>query len=66
LASRFNKLWTTDLPPIGWSTRCADKLTFELKPFRAFTIGVLVNVPLGYFLSTVVFSRIWSNMPSLM
>jgi hypothetical protein len=25
-----------------------------------------VNVPLGYFLSTVVFSRFWSNISSLM
>ena len=66
LASRFNKLWTTDLPPVGLSTRCADFLTFDSKPFRAFTIGVLVNVPLGYFLSTVVFSGFWSNIASLM
>ena len=27
---------------------------------------VAVNVPLGYFLSTVVFSRFWSNISSLM
>ena len=41
-------------------------MTFGLKPFWAFTIGVAVNVPLGYFLSTVVFSRFWSNISSLM
>jgi uncharacterized membrane protein YadS len=51
---------------IGLSTRFADLLTFGLKPFWAFTIGVAVNVPLGYFLSTVVFSRFWSNISSLM
>jgi hypothetical protein len=51
---------------IGLSTRFADLLTFGLKPFWAFTIGVIVNVPLGYFLSTVVFSRFWSNISSLM
>jgi hypothetical protein len=51
---------------IGLSTRFADLLTFGLKPFWAFTIGVMVNVPLGYFLSTVVFSRFWSNISSLM
>jgi hypothetical protein len=28
--------------------------------------GMAVNVPLGYFLSTVVFSRFWSNISSLM
>jgi hypothetical protein len=27
---------------------------------------VAVNVPLGCFLSTVVFSRFWSNISSLM
>jgi len=51
---------------IGLSTRFADLLTFGLKPFWAFTIGVAVNVPLGYFLSTVVFSKFWSNISSLM
>ena len=51
---------------IGLSTRFADLLTFGLKPFWAFTIGVAINVPLGYFLSTVVFSRFWSNISSLM
>jgi uncharacterized membrane protein YadS len=51
---------------IGLSTRFKDLLTFGLKPFWAFTLGVLVNVPLGYFLSTVVFSRFWSNISKLM
>ena len=51
---------------IGLSTRFADLLTFGLKPFWAFTIGVAVNVPLGYFLSTVVFSKFWSNISGLM
>lgn len=51
---------------IGLSTRFADLFSFGLKPFWAFTIGVAVNVPLGYFLSTVVFSKFWSNISSLM
>jgi len=51
---------------IGLSTRFKDLLTFGLKPFWAFTIGVAVNVPLGYFLSTVVFSRFWSNISEMM
>ena len=51
---------------IGLSTRIKDLLTFGLKPFWAFTIGVAVNVPLGYFLSTVVFSRFWSNISEMM
>ncbi|MCL4810922.1 MAG: putative sulfate exporter family transporter [Vicinamibacteraceae bacterium] len=47
---------------IGLSTRFADLATFGLRPFWAFTIGVLVNVPLGYFLSTVVFKTFWSKL----
>jgi uncharacterized membrane protein YadS len=44
---------------IGLSTRFKDLLIFGMKPFWAFTIGVVVNVPLGYILSTVVFSNYW-------
>jgi uncharacterized membrane protein YadS len=44
---------------IGLSTRFKDLATFGLKPFWAFTIGVLVNVPLGYFLTTQVFVDYW-------
>jgi hypothetical protein len=50
---------------IGLSTRFRDLLTFGLKPFWAFSCGVLVNVPLGYVLSTVVFSRFWSGISAL-
>jgi uncharacterized membrane protein YadS len=45
---------------IGLSTRFKDLATFGLKPFWAFTIGVLVNVPLGFFLSTHVFAEYWN------
>ncbi len=51
---------------IGLATRFKDLLTFGLKPFWAFTVGVAVNVPLGYFLSTVVFSRYWSKISQMM
>jgi hypothetical protein len=44
---------------IGLSTRFKDLATFGLKPFWAFTIGVLVNVPLGYILTTRVFVDYW-------
>jgi hypothetical protein len=44
---------------IGLSTRFRDLATFGLKPFWAFTIGVAVNVPLGYFLTTQVFVSFW-------
>jgi len=45
---------------IGLSTRFKDLATFGLKPFWAFTIGVFVNVPLGFILSTVVFADYWN------
>ncbi len=44
---------------IGLSTRFRELATFGLRPFWAFTIGVAVNVPLGYFLTTKVFSSFW-------
>jgi uncharacterized membrane protein YadS len=47
---------------IGLSTRFAELATFGLRPFWAFTIGVLVNVPLGYALSTIVFSSYWARI----
>jgi uncharacterized membrane protein YadS len=47
---------------IGLSTRFAELTTFGLKPFWAFTLGVLVNVPLGFFLSTVIFVDFWSRV----
>ena len=47
---------------IGLSTRFKDLLTFGLKPFWAFTIGVAINVPLGWFLSTQVFDGFWKAL----
>jgi uncharacterized membrane protein YadS len=47
---------------IGLSTRFKELATFGLRPFWAFTCGVLVNVPLGYVLSTIVFSGYWSRV----
>ncbi len=44
---------------IGLSTRFKELATFGLKPFWAFTIGVIVNVPLGYVLTTKVFVDYW-------
>jgi hypothetical protein len=44
---------------IGLSTRFKELATFGLKPFWAFTIGVIVNVPLGYILTTRVFVDYW-------
>ena len=44
---------------IGLSTRFKELATFGLKPFWAFTVGVIVNVPLGYLLSQVLFRKFW-------
>jgi uncharacterized membrane protein YadS len=45
---------------IGLTTRFRELAKFGMPPFWAFTIGVMINVPLGYFLSTVVFQGYWS------
>jgi uncharacterized integral membrane protein (TIGR00698 family) len=48
---------------IGLTTRFRDLAKFGMPPFWAFTIGVAINVPLGYFLSTVVFRDFWMAVP---
>jgi uncharacterized integral membrane protein (TIGR00698 family) len=48
---------------IGLTTRFRDLAKFGMPPFWAFTIGVAINVPLGYFLSTVVFKDFWMAVP---
>ncbi|MPM66588.1 hypothetical protein SDC9_113498 [bioreactor metagenome] len=47
---------------IGFTTRFRSLAAAGWKPFLAFTIGVLVNVPLGYYLSTVVFAEYWMGI----
>jgi uncharacterized membrane protein YadS len=47
---------------IGLSTRFKELATFGLKPFWAFTVGVIVNVPLGYVLTTRVFVNYWRGL----
>ncbi len=47
---------------IGLTTRFRDLASAGLKPFIAFTVGVIVNVALGYFLSVVVFGHYWSQV----
>ena len=44
---------------IGLTTRFKDLTAVGWRPFAAFTTGVLVNVPLGYILSVVVFGSYW-------
>jgi uncharacterized integral membrane protein (TIGR00698 family) len=47
---------------IGLTTRFRDLANAGIKPFLAFTAGVVVNVILGYILSVVVFGHYWSNV----
>jgi uncharacterized membrane protein YadS len=44
---------------IGLTTRFRELAKFGMPPFWAFTVGVAINVPLGYFLSKVVFRDYW-------
>jgi uncharacterized integral membrane protein (TIGR00698 family) len=47
---------------IGLTTRVRDFIGVGVRPFLAFTIGVVVNVALGFFLSTQVFGDFWSHL----
>jgi uncharacterized integral membrane protein (TIGR00698 family) len=47
---------------IGFTTRFRELAKFGWKPLAAFAAGVAVNVPLGYFLSTVVFAKYWKGL----
>ncbi|HEY6098425.1 MAG TPA: putative sulfate exporter family transporter, partial [Anaeromyxobacter sp.] len=44
---------------IGFTTRFRELTRFGWRPFAAFAVGVLINVPLGYWLSTSVFESYW-------
>ncbi len=47
---------------IGLTTRFRELTKFGWQPFWAFTIGVAVNVPLGYLLSAYVFRDHWAGL----
>lgn len=47
---------------IGFTTRVRELTRFGWRPFAAFAVGVLVNVPLGYWLSTSVFASYWLSV----
>lgn len=47
---------------IGLTTRLRDLATAGAKPFYAFTAGVVVNVVIGYLLSTIVFADFWQKL----
>jgi uncharacterized integral membrane protein (TIGR00698 family) len=47
---------------IGLTTRIREFASIGARPFYAFTIGVLVNVVLGFVLSTEVFNEFWNRL----
>jgi len=47
---------------IGLTTRFRELATAGVKPFMAFTSGVVVNVILGFILSTIVFVEFWTKV----
>jgi uncharacterized integral membrane protein (TIGR00698 family) len=47
---------------IGLTTRLREFASIGARPFYAFTIGVAVNVILGFVLSTQVFSGFWNRL----
>jgi uncharacterized integral membrane protein (TIGR00698 family) len=47
---------------IGLTTRVREFVAIGARPFYAFTAGVVVNVLLGFILSTQVFSGFWTRL----
>jgi uncharacterized integral membrane protein (TIGR00698 family) len=47
---------------IGLTTKVREFASVGARPFYAFTIGVAVNVALGFVLSTQVFSEFWTRL----
>jgi uncharacterized integral membrane protein (TIGR00698 family) len=47
---------------IGLTTRFRELTKFGWQPFWAFTIGVAVNVPLGFLLSALIFKSYWVKL----
>jgi uncharacterized membrane protein YadS len=47
---------------IGLTTRIREFAAIGAKPFYAFSIGVAVNIVLGFFLSTQVFGEFWNRL----
>ncbi|HEY0299287.1 MAG TPA: putative sulfate exporter family transporter [Arachidicoccus sp.] len=55
-------VFTFSFLSIGLTTRFRELANAGIKPFIAFTAGVIVNVILGYFLSVIVFGHYWSTI----
>ncbi len=47
---------------IGLTTRLREFVSVGARPFYAFTLGVIVNVALGFVLSTQVFNDFWNHL----
>ena len=47
---------------IGLTTRLREFVSIGARPFYAFTIGVAVNVVLGFILSTRLFNEFWNQL----
>jgi uncharacterized membrane protein YadS len=47
---------------IGFTTRFRELASAGWKPFAAMTLGVIINVPLGYYLSNVQFVQYWLSV----
>ncbi len=47
---------------IGLTTRLREFASIGAKPFYAFSIGVVINVLLGFILSTQVFGEFWNRL----
>lgn len=54
--------FTLSFLSIGLTTRFRELAKAGSKPFVAFTVGVVINVILGYILSVVVFGHYWSSI----
>lgn len=55
-------VFTFSFLSIGLTTRFRELAKSGIKPFIAFTTGVIVNVILGYVLSVIVFGHYWSTI----
>jgi len=47
---------------IGLTTRVRSLAATGIKPFIAFTVGVAVNIAIGYALSVHVFAPYWNSL----
>jgi uncharacterized membrane protein YadS len=47
---------------IGLTTRVREFASFGSRPFYAFAAGVVVNILLGFWLSTQVFGEFWNRL----